>query len=661
MAQLHGFSLNNFRVFQEETSFDFAPITILTGPNSSGKSSLFKAMLLLQDSFKSENGLMLDFTGERHFLGDFDKARCRQNPDDESMTFTLNLGSQPWLFGLLKSGCYVQYKYEKEILNHFCVGTKNEEGEYDWLYMAYKQDDSWLAKIGYDQLIPAYNTTKKTEQPTIELENGLFLNAQKIREELASFDTANVEEFIVDLDRFYRNRLLINFYVLQNDYLFTRNTLSQNKPKDYRAYVEQNGNVLHEMIGQKLYYNENVIVENEDGTTTNYGRLSFQKQLISNDLDSNDSKKYCIQLDEYGQYNSLQEYANFLPYLKEHAVTYISSDFLLFADSLLPSLLQEEMSDLLKSIHKTLGFSYLESVKANVRRVYTLKSEGTLLNELLLNYTKKQKFEDDLYKAKSEEYIQKWLNAFKIANKLDIELLEGVIHKVNLFKDGREFILADLGYGITQLIPIILKIVTDYEFDKGLSLHTILHKKLGMESTKSVFISALYEAFHQSTFRIDNYDIESLKKAFLNFELSFDETKFQLACLAAEDEYASHLRIAPQLLLEEPEANLHPKFQSMLADFFLDTVKKFNINLLIESHSEYMIRKFQYLVAKKEVRPEDVAIYYMYPPDEVPEGRKQVERINILPNGQLDNEFGTGFFDEASNLMMSILKAQNLN
>jgi len=54
-THLKGFGLENFRVFKDYTWFDFAPITILTGPNSSGKSSLNKALLLLKDNFEKGN------------------------------------------------------------------------------------------------------------------------------------------------------------------------------------------------------------------------------------------------------------------------------------------------------------------------------------------------------------------------------------------------------------------------------------------------------------------------------------------------------------------------------------------------------------------------------------------------------------------------------
>ena len=46
------FGVKNFRVFGDKgVSLKLKPVTILTGENSSGKSSIVKAMLLLRDYF----------------------------------------------------------------------------------------------------------------------------------------------------------------------------------------------------------------------------------------------------------------------------------------------------------------------------------------------------------------------------------------------------------------------------------------------------------------------------------------------------------------------------------------------------------------------------------------------------------------------------------
>ena len=50
----YDFSQKHFRVFDNKQgrTFDLAPITILTGCNSSGKSSVVKALMLLKDFFQ---------------------------------------------------------------------------------------------------------------------------------------------------------------------------------------------------------------------------------------------------------------------------------------------------------------------------------------------------------------------------------------------------------------------------------------------------------------------------------------------------------------------------------------------------------------------------------------------------------------------------------
>ena len=52
MSQLKHFGVGNFKVFNELTDFELAPLTILTGKNNSGKSSLLKALLLFKKNLK---------------------------------------------------------------------------------------------------------------------------------------------------------------------------------------------------------------------------------------------------------------------------------------------------------------------------------------------------------------------------------------------------------------------------------------------------------------------------------------------------------------------------------------------------------------------------------------------------------------------------------
>lgn len=108
-------------------------------------------------------------------------------------------------------------------------------------------------------------------------------------------------------------------------------------------------------------------------------------------------------------------------------------------------------------------------------------------------------------------------------------------------------------------------------------------------------------------------------------------------------------------LIEEPEANLHPSFQSKLADLFIDAAWKFRHQFIIETHSEYMVRKFQYWVAKKKIKPSDVNIYYFENKNEDKRVKDlKINKINIEKDGSLSQSFGEGFYDEADKIALEL-------
>ncbi len=51
---LKSISLENYKCFKERTDIDIAPLTVLCGVNSSGKSSILKSLLMLKQSYESE-------------------------------------------------------------------------------------------------------------------------------------------------------------------------------------------------------------------------------------------------------------------------------------------------------------------------------------------------------------------------------------------------------------------------------------------------------------------------------------------------------------------------------------------------------------------------------------------------------------------------------
>ena len=114
------------------------------------------------------------------------------------------------------------------------------------------------------------------------------------------------------------------------------------------------------------------------------------------------------------------------------------------------------------------------------------------------------------------------------------------------------------------------------------------------------------------------------------------------------------------VVIEEPELNLHPALQSKLADLFLECHEKYGIKFLIETHSEYILRRSQVLVAKNEFEKapnENPFIVHYFPGDlqNAPYTMKYNE------DGSFKNNFGEGFFDAAAGSTLELLKIKRQN
>jgi hypothetical protein len=78
-----GFGLRKFRAFQDSGTFPLAPLTCIVGANSSGKSSIITALLLLKQSLEqdvvSSRGSPLTLNGAYCELGSFSDVVFRHN------------------------------------------------------------------------------------------------------------------------------------------------------------------------------------------------------------------------------------------------------------------------------------------------------------------------------------------------------------------------------------------------------------------------------------------------------------------------------------------------------------------------------------------------------------------------------------------------------
>ena len=116
----------------------------------------------------------------------------------------------------------------------------------------------------------------------------------------------------------------------------------------------------------------------------------------------------------------------------------------------------------------------------------------------------------------------------------------------------------------------------------------------------------------------------------------------------------------PTIVIEEPEQNLHPKVQSLLADLFLYLNREYFCRFLIETHSEYIIRKTQAIVAEQDYKNEDELnehnpfMVYFFEPN----ASDRPRRMDYAVSGAFKEKFGEGFFDEASKWDMTIIRKE---
>lgn len=113
----------------------------------------------------------------------------------------------------------------------------------------------------------------------------------------------------------------------------------------------------------------------------------------------------------------------------------------------------------------------------------------------------------------------------------------------------------------------------------------------------------------------------------------------------------------PRLLfLEQPELHLHTRAQAELARQLVDTAKsRTNPQIMVETHSEVLLTSIQLAIAKGEIAPELVRIYWVEPRLD---GTSDAIPVNFNSNGQPDNTALVGAFGEAIQLGQELISMQ---
>lgn len=101
------------------------------------------------------------------------------------------------------------------------------------------------------------------------------------------------------------------------------------------------------------------------------------------------------------------------------------------------------------------------------------------------------------------------------------------------------------------------------------------------------------------------------------------------------------------LILEQPEAHLHPKVQSELADVLIDVVKNRNVQIILESHSAHLLHRLQRRIAEEDISADQTAFYFC----QINDGTSEIERLDVDEYGNIRNWPQNFFGDDLGDLV----------
>jgi hypothetical protein len=107
------------------------------------------------------------------------------------------------------------------------------------------------------------------------------------------------------------------------------------------------------------------------------------------------------------------------------------------------------------------------------------------------------------------------------------------------------------------------------------------------------------------------------------------------------------------IILEQPEIHLHPSVQAGLADVFIDAMKIRNVQIILESHSEHLLRRLQRRIAEEMLPHDQAALYFVA----LENGESALHTLEIDLFGNITN-WPPGFFGDEMEDLVAMTEAE---
>jgi hypothetical protein len=653
-------SVKGYKAINKEKKLDLAPINLLIGPNGSGKSTLINSLVLSKGMFNVENSNINNETKSKSndilnreifpkfnyaykfadrlinpfdSIGKFSSKEVNSNKKNKEFSFMLpiELSYFPDKFDIeLK---YYLNENNNALLNGIRIINLTNDKDLFSLQSANLEENARkkdnkqnqkvfftfdsVLKIDVDYLISFLKELKNNnpDYPGAPFDiNEFFANYDSSSEEhgiaMEEYNRSQ-QEFLKKLREDFHKAERCNLFDTRNETNESSQSLqlldwyNQVENQAFFDYYSTDANPIEQgkvdiKKNEKLYA-YTVELENQWLLTLKTGiKGKWSGNNVASIMDLFDRANSNIIFEEIISTNPEKQVSQKLNLFNVRRSTSKKTDIIF--NQLL-------VKNIFNAIYK-LNSEINDLIYIPPNRVKNYKSLNSYLDEdvttTFIKRLNKIQYQDK-YGLPIEHFINYWLSQLKLDTKLKIKTIDDLISLYSSKGTEDQSVNSDLGYGIGQLFPLIC-------------------------------LLSLYN---------ENYSLT-------NEELMID----------FGDSYIPQFGLGNCFLIEEPEANLHPNYQSKLADIFIDAAWKFGHQFVIETHSEYMVRKFQYWVAKGKIKPSDVNIYYFdNRNDDERVNDVIIKKININSDGSLSSSFGSGFYDETDNIALGIfnLNSKNLN
>lgn len=539
---LTGIGFRNYKAFKEG-HLEIKPITILLGANSVGKTSLIQLFLMLQETALAEHyKSALKLYGGFFSLGEgINLFRKKIHTNNLGITIEFNDPSLLKYFRL-----EINERFTEEVLNYcyFLLSQFSKSVE-DTKFIEENFKIDRRDKRGIHDLRfyrPGKTKTKIDKKSFIEIVNKAHEMASNLKD----------KSILKDLPSFFftsrGSESILGSIINSKEEIFTTydllNRLSDFKEDDL-VKIEYDFSYSDGVLKIKKF---NIRIGDVEQISLDFDKINDVRNFIScSNFDlTKVNQKHLINLKN--AFDNTKTVFSFVK--KDEFLETQSSVFNTFFIHIISFLI-----DKVEEAFHTQSINYVSPIRAYPKRYYFLDKAktniflDTLDGEAIAEILKEN--------SKLKDNVNSWFKKFNLH--IDVGQLKDIIHQIVVKQNSLDLDLTDVGFGVSQVLPVIIQ-------------------------------------------------------GFLSKERSIT-------------------------LIEQPEIHLHPKMQADLADLFIDIAikkskKSINKFLIIETHSEYLLKRLRRRISENQISSEQVGIYYIEPQDQ-DEGAI-IRKIEIDKKGAFD-------------------------